>query len=142
MKMMKVHITLWVVLLVGGFLGGFIPEYLKNRDLEKRLEDPARTIAALERQAQMSELRDLASLMLLELSRQNYGLARDYSDQYYNKLSDVAGAVQDANLKKSLEELEATRASFTTSLAAANPASLTASQPIVLRTFELTRTAK
>jgi len=29
----------------------------------------------------MSELRDLASFILLELSRQNYGLAREYSNQ-------------------------------------------------------------
>ena len=142
MKMMKVHIRLWVVLLVGGFLAGFIPQYLKNRELQKLLENPQQTIAALELQVQLSELRDLASLMLLELSRQNYGLARDYSNQYYSKLNDTANTVQDANLKKSLEELATTRESLTTSLATANPASLTASQPIVLRTFELTRNAK
>ena len=142
MKMIKVHITLWVVLLVGGFLAGFIPQYLKNRDLQKQLENPQRTIAALEFQVQMSELRDAASLMLLELSRQNYGLARDYSNQYYSKLNDAANTVQDANLKKLLEELATTRDSLTTSLSTANPSSLTASQPIVLRTFEVTRTAK
>jgi len=142
MKMMKVHITLWVVLLGGGFLAGFIPQYLKNRELQKLLENPQKTIAALELQVQLSELRDLASLMLLELTRQNYGLARDYSNQYYSKLNDASNTVQDANMKKSLEELATTRDSLTTNLATANPASLTASQPIVLRTFEVTRTAK
>jgi len=142
MKMMKVHVTLWIVLLAGGFLAGFVPQYLKNRALQAKLESPQKTIAALEGQMQMSELRDLASLTLLELSRQNYGLARDYSNQYYSKLNDVANTVQDANLKKSLEELATTRDSLTTSLAAANPASLSAAQPIVLKTFELTRPAK
>ena len=142
MKMMKVHVTLWIVLLASGFLAGFVPQYLKNRALQAKLESPQKTIAALEGQMQMSELRDLASLTLLELSRQNYGLARDYSNQYYSKLNDVANTVQDANLKKSLEELATTRDSLTTSLAAANPASLSAAQPIVLKTFELTRPAK
>ena len=142
MKMLKVHITLWLVLLAGGFLGGFIPQYLKNRDLQKQLENPQKTIATLELQVQLGELRDVASLMLLEVSRQNYGLARDYATQYYNKLNEVAEAVQDGNLKKSLEELATTRESLLTNLATANAASLTACQPIVLKTFELTRNSK
>jgi hypothetical protein len=141
-KMMRVHITIWVLLFIGGFLLGFIPQYLKNRDLQRLLETPQKTIEALQGQVQMSELRDLASLMLLELSRQNYGLARDYANQYYSKLSDVADMVQDANLKKSLLDLVATRESLATNLATANPASLTASQPIVLKTFEVTRSIK
>src|SRR5207247_5192056 len=142
MKMMRVHVTLWFVLLIGGFLLGFVPEYLKNRNLQAELQNPQKMIDGLKQQLQMSDLRDAASLMLLELSRQNYGLARDYSNQYYSKLNDAAHAVQDANLKKLLEELATTRDSLTTSLSTANPSSLTASQPIVLRTFEVTRTAK
>jgi hypothetical protein len=139
MKTMKVHFTLWVFLFVGGFLLGFIPQYLKVRELERLLVGPQKTIDTLELRVQMSELRDLASLMLLELSRQNYGLARDYSNQYYNKLNDAANMVEDANLKKALEDLAATRDSLTTNLATADPAALTALQPIVLKTFEVTK---
>ena len=142
MKMMKVHVTLWVVLLAGGFLVGFIPQYLKNRELQTILESPQKTIDSLKLQVQMGELRDLASLTLLELSRQNYGLARDYSTQYYSKLKDTIDIVQDVDLKKSLEELASTRDSFTASLANGNPASLIASQPIVSKTFEVTRNIK
>ena len=142
MKMMRAHITVWVVLLIGGFLLGFIPQYLKNRELQTLLEGPQKTIDALELQVQMSELRDLASLMLLELSRQNYGLARDYSNQYYSKLNDAVNMVKDANLKKSLEDLAATRDSLATNLATADPASLAVCQPIVLKTFEVTRNSK
>ena len=142
MKMMKVHVSLWIILLAGGFLGGFVPEYLKNRELRTELENPQKTIEALKFQVQMGELRDLASLTLLELSRQNYGLARDYSTQYYNKLKDTIDTVQDVNLKHSLEELANTQNSFTTDLTGANPTSLTASQPIVSKTFEVTRNAK
>ena len=142
MKMLKVHITLWLVLLAGGFLAGFIPQYLKNGELQKQLENPQKTIATLEVQVQLGELRDLASLMLLEVSRQNYGLARDYATQYYSKLNEVAETVQDGNLKKSLEELATTRESLMTNLATTNSASLTATQPILLRTFEVTRNSK
>src|SRR5207237_9877899 len=107
MKMMRVHITLWLVLLIGGFLLGYVPEYFKNRDLQAQLENPQKTIDALKLQLQMSELRDTASMMLLELSRQNFGLARDYSSQCYSKLKDVTDAVRDQGVKNSLEDLAA-----------------------------------
>src|SRR5262249_61449023 len=87
----------------------------------------------------MSELVDRASLMWIELSRKNYGLARDYAGQYYSKLQDTIDSVQDPSLKKSLQELAATRDSVTADLAATNASSLTASQSVVLKTFEVTR---
>jgi hypothetical protein len=139
MKKMRVHATIWLVLLIGGFLLGFIPEYLKNRDLRSQLETPQKTIDGLRAQLQLSELRDRASLMWIELSRQNYGLARDYAGQYYSKLQDTIDSVQDPSLKKSLQELAATRDSVTADLAAANASSLPATQSIVLKTFEVTR---
>ena len=142
MKMMRVHVSLWLVLLIGGFLLGFVPEYLKNRDLRLQLQNPQKTIDALKLQVQMGELRDVASLMLIEISRQNYGLARDYSTQFYGKVNEAIDTVQGAELKKSLQELATTRDSLTANLSAADPASLTASQLIALKTFEVTRSAK
>ena len=139
---MRVHVTLWIVLLVGGFLLGFVPEYLKNRELRSQLEDPQKTISSLKLQVQLAELRDTASLVLLEVSRQNYGLARDYSGQYYERLKVAADAVQDPALKKSLEDLLATRETMTSQLVAATAASLTAWQPVVLKTYEVTRNVK
>lgn len=142
MKMIRVHVALWVILLLGGFLLGFVPEYLKNRDLQAQLQNPRKTIDALKLQLQMSDLRDAASLMLLELSRQNYGLARDYSGQFYIKLKDAIDTAQDPALKNSLEDLATTRGSLIGELATANPSALASSQPIVLKTFEVTRSAR
>ena len=142
MKMMRVHVTLWFVLLIGGFLLGFVPEYLKNRNLQAELQNPQKMIDGLKQQLQMSDLRDAASLMLLELSRQNYGLARDYSRQFYSKLNDTIETVQDPVLKKSLQDVAATRESITAELATANPTAFTTSQPVVLKTFEVTRSVR
>jgi hypothetical protein len=136
---MRVHATVWLILFAGGFLLGFVPEYVKNRDLRSQLEAPQKTIDGLRAQLQMSELRDQASLMWIELSRQNYGLARDYAAQYYSKLKDMIDSAQDPGLKKSLQDLAATRDSVTADLAAANASSLAAPQSIVLKTFEITR---
>jgi hypothetical protein len=142
MKMMRVHFTLWVVLLLGGFAGGFIPEYLKNRELRAELQNPQTTIDGLKLQVQMSEVRDAAGLMVLELSRQNYGLARDAAGQYYDKLKDATDAVQDPVLKKSLQDLGATRDSLTAQFVNAGPAALAAAQPIFLKTLEVTKSVK
>ena len=139
MKTVRARVTLWLVLLIGGFLFGFVPGYIENRDLRSQLDNPRKTIDALKLQLQLSELRDQASLMLIEISRQNYGLARDYAGQYYSKLNEAIESVQDQAIKKSLQELATTRDSLTEALATATPASLTATQPIVLKTFEVTR---
>jgi hypothetical protein len=142
MKMMRVHITLWIVLLAGGFAGGFIPEYLKNRELRAELQNPQQTIDALKLQLQMSEVRDAVSLMVLEMSRQNYGLARDAAAQFYDKLKVATDAVQDPVQKKSLQDLAATRDPINAQLVAAGPAALAAAQPILLKTFEVTKSIK
>src|ERR1700757_4567033 len=122
MKMMRVHVTVWLVLLIAGFLAGYIPEYLKNRGLRAQLENPQKTIDSLKVQNQFGELRDEASMALLEMSRQNYGLARDHINEYYNRLKDLTDMVQDPNLKKALQDLSATHDSIIANLATANPA--------------------
>jgi|SRR5579884_1926378 len=139
MKTIRVHFTVWVILFIGGFLLGFVPEYRKNQELQSALKDPQKMIAALQQQVQLGELRDVAGLMLLELSRQNYGLARDYSDQYYAKIKEMTDTVQDPALKKSLEQLAATRDTLAPPLAAANPAALAAVQLVLSKTFEATK---
>ena len=135
----KAHFTLWVVLLLGGFLVGFVPEYMKNRDLRAQLQEPQKIIDALRLQAQLGQLRDAASLMILDVSRQNFGLARDHSVEYYTKLKELIDANPDPALKKSLEELAATRDDIDKELANTTPGSLAASQSLLLKTIEVTR---
>jgi hypothetical protein len=139
MKTVRGRIILWLVLFIAGFLLGFVPEYLKVRDLRSQLENPRKTIETLKLQLQMSDLRDEASLISIEVSRQNYGLARDYAGQYYTRLNEVIESVQDQAVKKSLEELATTRESVMQALMTATPAASTATQPVVLKTFDVTR---
>jgi len=141
MAAMRARIIFWLVVLIGAFLLGFVPEYLKNRDLQSQLESPRKTIDELKQQLQMSELRDQASLILIEISRQNYGLARDHAGQYYETLNKLIESVQNQTLKKSLQDLATTRDSLTEALTTPTPpAALSAAQQIVLKTFELTKT--
>jgi hypothetical protein len=142
MKMIRVHVAVWLILLLVGLGFGFVPEYLKNRELRAQLENPQKTIDSLNLQIQLGDLRDTASLALLELSRQNFGLARDHVNDYYSKLMTLTDAVQDPALKKSLQDLSATRDAITANLTQTSAASLTAWQPVVLKTFEVTKTVK
>jgi hypothetical protein len=142
MKMMRVHVALWLILLIAGFAAGYIPEYLKNRALRAELENPQKTIDSLKLQLQLGELRDDASLTMLEIARQNYGLARDHLADYYSKLMDVTSTVQDPALKKTLTELAATHDAITSNLAMANAGSLTEWQKVMLKTFEATKGTK
>jgi hypothetical protein len=142
MKMMRVHFMLWVVLLLIGLGVGFVPEYLKNRELRAQLQNPQKTIDTLNLQIQLGQLRDEASMALLEISRQNFGLARDHVGEYYTKLKDLSDNVQDPNLKKSLQDLSMTRDAITADLATATGSALTAWQPVVLKTFEATKNVK
>jgi hypothetical protein len=136
------RIILWVVLVLGAFLLGFVPEYLKNRELRSQVQDGQKTLDGMQLQVQLGQLRDGAYLMAFEASRQNFGLARDHATQFYNKLTETINSVQDPVLKKSLEELAATRDATMQELAAPTPASLALLQSVVLKTVDATRSAK
>lgn len=136
------RIALWFVLILAAFLVGFVPEYLKNRELRGQLEDGQKTLAGLQLQVQLSQLRDAANQMAFEVSRQNYGLARDHAAQFYAKLTENINSVQDPVLKKSLEDVASTRDATMQELAAPTPASLGLLQSVVLKTVDATRSAK
>jgi hypothetical protein len=112
--MQKIAAALTVLALA--FLLGFVPQYLQKRQAQREL---AVSIEKLK----LSELRDLAGLMLLESLRQNYGVARDYSSQYFDKLRETSEGVNNPTLKISLQKLLNDRDTVTSALSKADPAS-------------------
>ena len=121
-----------LVTLVLVFLLGFVPQYLEKRRIQGEL---AISIEKLK----MSELRDLAGMMLLEGLRQNYGIARDYSSQYFEKLRETSGQMENSTLKTSLQELLSSRDTVTASLSKADPASVSQLQTIFAKTQAATK---
>jgi hypothetical protein len=128
--MRKAMIALVTVLIV--FLLGFVPQYLEKRRIQSQLD------VATER-LQLSELRDLAGMMLLEGLRQNFGTARDYSSQYFEKLRETAEQVEDSTLKMSLDELLSSRDQLTAALSKADPGSASQLQAIFAKTQMATK---
>jgi hypothetical protein len=127
----KKTVTGLVILLLVFFLG-FVPQYLDKRHIQSEL---ATSVEKLK----MSELRDLAGMMLLEGLRQNYGLARDYSSQYFEKLGETSEQVDDPTLKAALQELLSNRDMLTASLSKAAPGSASQLQAIFAKTQAATK---
>jgi len=128
----KQKTVIGLVILVLVFLLGFMPQYLEKRQLQREL---AISIEKLK----LSELRDLAGLMLLEGLRQNYGVARDYSSQYFDKLREISEQAENSTLKAALQELLSSRDAVTAALSKADPASASQLQAIFAKTQTATK---
>jgi len=121
-----------LIILVVVFLLGFVPQYLEKRQVQRDLAISIEKI-------KLSELRDLAGLMMLEALRQNYGVAGDYSSQYFDKLRETSEAVNNSTLKRSLQELLNKRDTVTAALSKADPASASQLQTIFAETQAATK---
>jgi hypothetical protein len=124
-------VTGFTILVLVFFLG-FVPQYLEKRQMQRELAISTEKIKLL-------ELRDLAGLMLLETLRQNYGVARDYSSQYFDKLRETSEGVNDSALKSSLQELLNNRDTVMAALSRADPASASQLQAIFAETQTATK---
>ena len=116
----------------------FVPQYRNKARLRSELRTSSEQVMSLELDLRMAELRDLCGTMLLEVLQHNYGLARDYSTQYFEKLRQGAEDVPDPR-GQLLRELLAKRDSVTTLLAQSDPASSSELQMLLSRTYEATK---
>jgi hypothetical protein len=71
------------ILLPGGFLSGFVPQFRSSSGLCYELRGRDGRISGLERDARLSRARDLASLMHLELTRRNYGITAQHATAFF-----------------------------------------------------------
>jgi hypothetical protein len=123
-----------VVILAVAFLSGLLVGYLEVR--ESRAE-----LGQLRNQTQLGELRDLASLIYVETSRQNFGLARQYAGRYFDAVNRLSQSDSlDPAIRASLEPLLAHRDEITAALARAEPSAGDQTQALYLDTY--TRTTR
>ena len=127
----KTKVIAGLFILLAAFLIGFVPQYMGKA----RLRDELGTTRL---DLRMAELRDLCGMMLLEVQGQNYGLAREFSTQYFEKVRQVAEDVPDP-LGQPLRELLTSRDSLNALLAQTDPASSSQIQMLCRRTYEATK---
>lgn len=73
-------------LVVAAFLLGFVPQYLKNRDLHNQLGALRQQLDSEREKSQMDELALLCGYAYLETNLKNYGLASQYSTKFFDRV--------------------------------------------------------
>jgi hypothetical protein len=134
--------TKWKVIAAFGvltavFLAGFVPQFLEKRRVTAELQDVRTRLSTAQKQMAIDEVRNLAGLILLHASHQNYGTAREYSTQYFNKLRELADQSESATLKSSASELLQSRDSITSGLAQGTSSVVSELQVLLAATYSL-----
>jgi len=67
------RLALWFVLLIVGFLTGFILQSARLRQAQQDLSASTKQLGSCQSSEQLSQLRDTATMMYLETVQKNYG---------------------------------------------------------------------
>ena len=121
------------VVMVGVFLGGFLPQYQRasqaaqeNRQLQTQLE--------VSRQAEaISSFRNRAALLYIEAARSNFSVAAGMASKDFTDMRSYADGTTDAGLKQGLNDILTSRDAIIGGLAKADPAVTAQLQDMFLR---------
>lgn len=132
---MRNRLVLWLVLLVAGFLAGFVPQYLKAQRSRAELSNTNQQLASCRVETQLSRLRDTAAMMYLEATRKNYGTAQEHAGRFFDQVQQANTQTANPAVRKTLEDVLKLRDPITAALAKGDPAVLSDLQ-LVLTNIE------
>jgi hypothetical protein len=127
-------------LVVAAFVLGFVPQYVKARDLTDQLGAERLQVKSEHEKSQMDELGLLCGYVYLQANLKNYGLAGQYSTKFFNRVRAMNGQAPDASRQAFLQSALAKRDSITEGLAKGDPSILGALQDLFQSTLETTQT--
>jgi hypothetical protein len=136
---MRHKLVLWFLLLLAGFLIGFIVPYSRLQRVRQELSASTKQLGSCQSSQQLSQLRDTATIMYLEVVQKNYGKAGEYSREVFDQAQQIAGSTEDPALRNLIRETLATRDQITADLAKGDAAALSEIQPLLSK---LHQTAK
>ena len=128
---MRNKIILVGALLVAAFLVGFLPSYAKGWRLENELRE-------VKQENSLAQLRDLAGLVFLQASQNDYGLAAGTSTRLFDRTQEIANHTADASRKKRLGTLLSLRDPITATLTKGDPGNLPDVQALLAETRRAT----
>jgi hypothetical protein len=131
---MRNKLILWVLLVSGGFLIGFVPQRLNVGQLQDEISISKNRLASCELRNRMASVRDLAALTYLEANRKNYTLATEYSTRFFNQIRELSDAQPE--LRNTLEDVLGSRDAITAALAKGEPASAKQLQDLLFKLQE------
>lgn len=130
---MKRRLVFWLILLVAGFLAGFIPQYSTTRQLQQSAAALSNEVAACHSAQALSQARSAATLMYLEATQKNYGNAGNYASQFYDQVQGLANSSQSEPLRNALREILNSRDQVTADLAKGDAAAVSEMQPVIAK---------
>jgi hypothetical protein len=134
---MRHKLVLSFLLLLAGFLIGFILQYSRLQQVQEELSVSAKQLRSCQSSQQLSQLRDTATMMYLEVVQKNYGKAGEHSKEVFDQAQQIAGSTEDSALRNLLRDTLATRDQVTADLAKGDAAALSEIQ-LVLSKLEQT----
>ncbi len=134
---MRSKLVLWFGLLIAGFLTGFILPYGRLQRAQQELSASTKELGSCQSSAQLSQLRDAATRMYLEVVQKNYGSAGEHSQEFFDQAQRIVKSTPDPALRDLLRDSLAMRDQITADLAKGDNAALSKIQA-VLSTLELT----
>src|ERR1700693_4587465 len=136
---MRNKFVLWFLLVLAGFLIGFILQYSRLQRVQQELSASTKQLGSCQPSQQLSQLRDTATMMYLEAVQKNYGKAGEYASEVFDQAQQIASSTEDPVLRNLLRDTLATRDQITGDLAKGDAAALSALQPVLSK---LEQTAK
>lgn len=115
----------WLLLFVAGLLAGFIPQYLKTRDLKRQ-------VRVCNAAYQLAEVRRSAALTYVTATQLNYGTASGYANQFFEQARRLAATTSDVSGRSMLSDVLSSRDKITADLAKGDPQVVSDLQPILL----------
>ena len=128
---MQRKLVLWFVLLIVGFLAGFILQYARLQQAQQELSASAKQLGSCQAGEQWSQLRDTATVMFLEAVQKNYGKAGEDSKEFFDQAQRIQSSTGDPALRNLLRDTLATRDQITADLAKGDAAALSEIQALL-----------
>ena len=136
---MRRELALWFVLLIAGFLTGLILQYARLQRVQQQLSASTKQLGSCQSSEQLSQLRDTATMMYLEVVQKNYGKAGEHAKDFFDQAQRIGSSTEDSALQNLLRDVLASRDQITGDLAKGDAAALSEIQPFL---FKLEQTAK
>jgi hypothetical protein len=118
-------VRLWLLLFVAGLLVGFVPQYIKARDLKRQ-------VSVCNAAYQLAEVRRSAALTYVAATQLNYGTASGYANQLFEQARRLAATTSDVSGRSMLSNVLSSRDKITADLAKGDPQVISDLQPILM----------
>jgi type II secretory pathway pseudopilin PulG len=128
---MQRRLVLWFVLLIVGFLAGFVLQYARLQQAQQELSASTKQLGSCQAGEQLSQLRDTATAMFLEALQKNYGKAGEDSKEFFDQAQRIQSSTGDPALRNLLHDILATRDQITADLAKGDAAALSEVQALL-----------